>query len=166
MRHDHVPEKLEYSFRFRKTEEHFNELWAMKFSFREHVQDWFTAAEVHPRISEIWANACSELFGNCIKHTRSHTIATVKISLTDRSILVETINEAEQEERDTLRERLDTLHATPDPKHLVIDSLMHPVKGKRQAGLTKIAMDTKGTLELMEDEDREVVHVKLHMHNS
>ncbi len=165
MGHDHVP-GIEYSFRFRKTEEHFNELWTMKSSFREHVQDWFTVAEVHPRISEICANACSELFGNCIKYTRSRTIATVRIYVTDRSILVETINEAEQEERDTLRELLDTLHATPDPKSLGIDDLIHPVKGKSQAGLTKIVMETKGTLELMEEEDQEVVHVKLHMPKS
>jgi hypothetical protein len=163
MAHEHFPNNLGYNFRFRKTEEHFNELWEMKSSFREHLQDWLTAADVHPHISEICANACSELLENCIKYTQNHTIATVGIYITGHSILVETINKAEQEHKKTLSDFLNKLQTTSDPKQLFIDCLMHPVDGKSQLGLIKVAIETKGILELVEEEDQEIVHVKLYV---
>lgn len=153
-------ENLGYCLNFRRDEERFNELWGMKTHVRESVKDWLVASNVRSRISEVCANACSELLENCIKYTRNGSVAAVSVHLTEQTIIVETINSAYDEHIKVLRKSLDMLYATSELKRLFVENLLNP---DSHLGLIRVMLETKGTLELMKEKEQEIVHLKLHV---
>ncbi len=152
-----------YSFRFKKIDEQFDQLWTMKASARESLKDWLVISDIPPRTAEICANACSELIENNIKYTPNGSIATVSIYVLDNEITVETINPAEQEYIEELSQSLETLRTASDPREVFVDKLMHPTEGKSQLGLIKIVVETEGTLELVKCDDGQTIHMELKM---
>ncbi len=154
-------ENLGYRISFRKTEERFDELWGMKTHVRESVHDWLAASHVRLRISEVCANACSELLENCIKYTRNGSVVVVSVYLSEQTIVVETINSATGVHVEMLRESLDTLRAASEPQQLFINTLRNPDEGQSRLGLIRIILETSGTLELVPQEEPEIVHLKL-----
>ncbi len=159
----HLENDFEYSFKFMKAKGNFNKLWQMKSIARQSLKEWLMVADMSPKMSEICANACSELIENCIKYSKNSSIAAVSIKAKDENVVVETINTAEKVQKDTIIESIDKLNAASDPKYLFAESLLNPVEGKSQLGLMKILMETKGIIELIQEPDEEVVHVKLIM---
>ena len=95
-KYDFLTCDFEYIFKFKKGEEKFDKLWQMKASARESLKDWLLVTDISPQISEICANACSELIENCIKYTQDETTAVVAIHATNTVITVETINPTKQ----------------------------------------------------------------------
>ncbi len=154
---------FQFGFRIRKAEENFKKLWTMKSSARESLKDWLLATNIAPKLSEICANACSELIENCIKYSRNDSMATVSISASDVVITVETINRAEKEHKDFIMKIAEKLNAAPDPQLLFTEMLLNPIDGKSQLGLAKILMETKGKVEIVQEPDEAVVHVRLKM---
>ena len=162
-KYDFLTCDFEYIFKFKKGEEKFDKLWQMKASARESLKDWLLVTDISPQISEICANACSELIENCIKYTQDETTAVVAIHATNTVITVETINPTKQNHKALLKDSIDTLTAVSDPKQLFVEKLLYPIDKKSHLGLIKIVMETKGTLELVQEQNDDVVHVKLHM---
>ena len=154
-------ENVGYRVSFRKTEERFDELWGLKARVRESVHDWLAASNVRLSISEVCANACSELLENCIKFTRNKSVAAISVSLTEQIIVVETINSTHGLHVEVLRQSLDALRAASDPQQLFINALLNSVEGQSRLGLIKIILETRGTLELVPQEEQEIVHLKL-----
>ncbi len=154
---------FEYAFKFRKTEKRFNRLWGMKSSARESLKDWLIASDINPKVSEVCANACSELIENCVKFSKNDSTAVVSINVSDRSITVETINKAEKEHRETVSREIEALNAASDPRQVFAEKLLNPAEGKSQLGIIKISMETKGKLELVQEPDEEIVRMKLEM---
>ncbi len=150
-----------YSFRFKKIDEQFDQLWTMKASARESLKDWLVISDIPPRTAEICANACSELIENSIKYTPNGSIAAVSIHVRDNEIIVETINPAEQEHIEELNQSLEALHTAPDSREVFVDKLMHPIEGKSQLGLIKIVVETEGALELVKCDDDHTIHMEL-----
>lgn len=154
-------ENLDYRLHFRKLEKRFDELWGMKAHVRESVHDWLTASNVSSRISEVCANACSELLENCIKYASNGSVITVVVSLAEQTIVVETMNSAHNEHRASLRQALNALQASSEPKQLFVHNLLYPVGGESHIGLIRLILETRGTLELVPEEDQELVHLQL-----
>ena len=165
-KYDFLKCDFEYIFKFKKGKEKFDKLWQMKASARESLNDWLLVTDISPQISEICANACSELIENCIKYTQAETTAVVAIHATNAVITVETINPTEQGHKALLKDSIDALNAASDPKQIFVEKLLHPVDKKSHLGLIKIVMETKGTLELVQEQNDAVVHVKLHMNTA
>ena len=156
-------EDVGYRLKFRNAKERFHELWGMKAHVRENVKDWLVASNVQSRISEICATACSELLENCIKYTSNGAVAVVSVHLSDQTIIVETINPAHGDHIALLHESLDTLQAALEPKQLFVKHLLNPIAGKSRLGLIRIVLETRGTLELVQEKEKEIVHLKLHV---
>ena len=93
-----------YSFKFKKAETQFERLWTMKASARESLKDWLIVSNIAPTIAENCANACSELIENCVKYTEDGSFATVFIHVLENTIIVETLNGADKQHRNALKE--------------------------------------------------------------
>ncbi len=152
-----------YVFKFRNRANHFEKLWQMKISARESLDDWLLVSDIIPHTAETCANACSELIENCIKYGQEDAVAVVAIHVTDREIVIETINTTAPDNLAELADAIQALAAAADPKQVFIEKLMHPVAGKSHLGLSKIVMETKGALSLVPHEESGVVHVKLRL---
>ena len=164
--HDFFTTDFEYMFQFYKINAHFDQLWQMKSSARESLKDWLVASNVSPKVAETCANACSELIENCVKYTREHTRAGVAIHVDKTHITVETCNIAEPEDCRSLRHSIAALQAANDVKQLFIEKLLKQSEGSGHLGLVKIALETKGRLELLKEQAEQAeqaVHVRLHM---
>lgn len=152
-----------YVFKFRNRADHFEKLWQMKISARESLDDWLLVSDITPHTAEVCANACSELIENCIKYSLENAISVVAIHVTDRDIVIETINSTKPDHLSELADAVKMLDIADDPKQVFIQKLMNPVAGKSHLGLSKIVVETKGSLSLVPHEEAGVVHVKLKM---
>jgi len=161
--HDFFKKDFEYMFHFYKADDHFDQLWQMKSSARESLKDWLVASSVLPKIAETCANACSELIENCIKYTQANTRAGVAIHVDKTDITVETCNIAEVADCANLRSSIAALQHAVDVKQLFVEKLMDTVAGSSHLGLVKIALETKGRLELLKESSDQAVHVRLYM---
>ncbi len=161
--HDFFKKDFEYMFQFYKIEARFDQLWQMKSSARESLKDWLLASSVPPKIAETCANACSELIENCIKYTRENTRSGVAIHVDKTDIIVETCNIAKVEDCSNLRNSISALQVTEDIKQLFVERLLQQTDGSGHLGLIKIALETKGRLELLKESADHAVHVRLCM---
>ncbi|GAK50139.1 hypothetical protein U14_01366 [Candidatus Moduliflexus flocculans] len=161
--HDFFKKDFEYMFQFYKIDAHFDQLWQMKSSARESLKDWLLASTVPPKIAETCANACSELIENCIKYTRENTRSGVAIHVDKTDITVETCNIATVEDCSNLRNSISALQVADDIKQLFVERLMQQTDGGGHLGLIKIALETKGRLELLKESADHAVHVRLCM---
>ncbi len=161
--HDFFKKDFEYMFQFYKSAHHFEQLWQMKSSARESLKDWLLASNVAPKIAETCANACSELIENCIKYTHENTRAGVAIHVDKTDITVETCNIADPKDCNSLTDSIAVLQTTSDIKQLFIEKLMGQPGESGHLGLVKIALETKGRLDLLKESANQAVHVRLYM---
>ena len=154
---------FEYSFKFKKSEENFAQLWKMKSSARESLKDWLSVSNISQEVSEICANACSELIENCIKYTPNDGDASVAICVTNATIRIDTVNTATSANQEILNDFIAALDRTDDVKQLFVEKLLQPFEGKSHLGLIKTVMETKGRFELVPARKMGDVHLRLHM---
>jgi hypothetical protein len=150
-----------YSFKFRKTDTNFNDLWAMKSSARESLRDWMIAWTCGPKTAENCANACSELIENCIKFSLVDTVSTVSIRIRERSIEVETRNRSDRDNLCMVTGMIEKLGEIDDLRSYFARTLLSPNRGKSQLGILKIVMETRGTLQIVPAKDPDLVQIRL-----
>lgn len=152
-----------YVFKFKKVDSKFDRLWHMKTTARESLKDWLLVTDVSPQMSEICANACSELIENCIKYSSEGSVTDVAIRVANAVITIETINSSSEQHYQELMQTLSQINSGSDLKQLFVEKLVHSAVDKSQLGLLKIALETKGVLSLVPNDNDHILHLVVKM---
>ncbi len=153
---------FEYAFRFNKTESNFKDLWLMKSCTRDSLRAWLIAMEVKPERANDCANACSELVENAVKFSADGSDSVISLCVNKPKIIVETLNRAQKENVETASQIIRALNDTTDIRKLMAERLLSS-DGKSQLGLMKSSLDTGGKIELIDESEPDVVHLRLTM---
>lgn len=165
IRYDELENKrdFEYYFRFKKEKDNFDDLWRMKSTAREALKEWLVAIHSDLKQAEDIANGCSELIENTIKYSAVSTNAFVVIKSYDGKVVVETVNKSEPDQYRTVRDFIEYINKGDKKlEELYIERItMSITTGGSQLGILKVMMETHGSFELIDQEEENVVHLKL-----
>lgn len=153
---------FEYYFRFKKMDDNFDSLWRMKSNAREALKEWILSIKHDTEKADVTSNACGELVENCIKYSQRDTYAFVFIHVTDNTITIQTLNKCTPEQKNATVEYIKFINSEDTPlEEIYIKKVTESLEsGKSQLGLLKILMETKGTMEILDDED-DIFHIKV-----
>ncbi len=153
---------FEYGFRFNKTESNFKDLWLMISCARESLKDWLISMGVKPEKADDCANACSELVENAIKFSAVGSDSVISLCVNKPKIIVETLNRTQKENVENASQIIRALNDTTDIRQLMAERLLSSDE-KSQLGLMKSSLDTEGKIELIDESEPDIVHLKLTM---
>jgi len=155
---------FEYFFRFKKTENNFEDLWRMKTTAREALREWLFSMHKTPQMVEVIANSSSELIENCIKYSDQGSFSFVLMRVHGDEVTIETANKAEPELKQNVVRFVEYITAKQNnPTEIYIKKITESLAtGKSQLGLLKILMETEGAMEVVQDKGEEnIVHLKV-----
>ncbi len=160
-------EEFEYFFRFKKESDNFEELWRMKSTAREALNEWLIGIHISVSVSEIIANAASELIENCIKYSIIGASSFVLIHVFKKVITIETVNIAEADQKESVVNFIDYINNSNKPtSEIYLEKITESItSNKSQLGLLKIKMETDGEVSICKTiQDKEnVVHLCVEM---
>lgn len=156
---------FEYFFRFKKFNNNFEVLWRMKSSARESLREWLTAIDASPKNSEVISNAASELIENCIKYSKVESYSFVYIRVDGNKIGIETMNKATPDQKRELDYFMKSIKESDlSVTEIYIKKMIESINNKKsQLGILRIMMETEGTVDVVEDNDKDVVHFSVLM---
>lgn len=150
-------------FKFIKLTDNFEELWKLKTTARQVLRDWLRSMSFERDISELVSNASCELMENIIKFSKADESAFIVVEVFDQSsISIDTYNKSELFFREKLISFLDGLHKEQKQiEDLYLDRLREAVfSTESRLGIIKILLETGGRVELVDEEDEEMVHIR------